>query len=45
MDLPSIGELAPDFSLPNQNGKTVELKSFKNNHLILWWYPVADTPG
>tara|TARA_Y100001968_G_C19255751_1_gene666707 strand:- start:531 stop:668 length:138 start_codon:yes stop_codon:yes gene_type:complete len=40
-----IGEAAPDFLLENQNGEPVELSSFRGKYLIMWWYPVADTPG
>ncbi len=36
---------APDFSLPNQDGTKVSLAQFRGQHVILWWYPKADTPG
>ena len=41
----TIGEAAPDFLLENQDGEPVALSSFKGQYLIMWWYPVADTPG
>jgi len=39
------GDKAPDFSLPDQNGKTVSLTDFKGRKLIVYFYPKADTPG
>ena len=45
MNLLQTGEIAPDFSLKNQNNELTELKSYRGKYLILWWYPVADTPG
>ena len=35
----------PDFSLPNQDGKTVTLKSFAGKWLVVYVYPKDDTPG
>jgi len=37
--------VAPDFSLPNQDGKTTSLKDFAGKWLILYFYPKDDTPG
>ncbi|HQQ64362.1 MAG TPA: thioredoxin-dependent thiol peroxidase [Pseudomonadales bacterium] len=45
MAFPKIGNLAPAFSLPNQDGKTVSLKDFKGKRVILYFYPKAMTPG
>ncbi|MFO0705556.1 MAG: thioredoxin-dependent thiol peroxidase [Nitrospira sp.] len=39
------GEKAPDWSLPDQDGKTVSLKSFKGKQVVLYFYPKDDTPG
>ncbi|MEW6544428.1 MAG: thioredoxin-dependent thiol peroxidase [Nitrospirota bacterium] len=39
------GDRAPDFSLPDQNGKTVSLKSLKGSPVVLYFYPKDDTPG
>jgi thioredoxin-dependent peroxiredoxin len=41
----AIGDLAPDFSLLNQDGKTVRLSDFRGQTVILFAYPKADTPG
>jgi peroxiredoxin Q/BCP len=40
-----IHDKAPEFSLPDQNGKEVSLKSFRGNYVVLYFYPRADTPG
>ena len=41
-----IGDKAPSFSLYNQDGKLVSLKSLTNNSiLVLYFYPKDDTPG
>src|SRR5262245_50078403 len=43
--MPSIGEQAPDFTLPNQDGKMVKLSDYRGKKVILFAYPKADTPG
>jgi len=40
-----VGDKAPDFSLKDQDNKTVRLADFKGRRLLLWFYPRADTPG
>ena len=40
-----IGDKAPDFSLPDQNGQMVSLKSLKGKRVVLYFYPKDDTPG
>jgi peroxiredoxin Q/BCP len=40
-----IGDPAPDFTLPDENGKPVTLSSFKGRKVILYFYPKDDTPG
>ncbi|MBC7756194.1 MAG: peroxiredoxin [Bdellovibrio sp.] len=42
---PKIGDKAPDFNLPNAKGDLVSLNSFKNNWIVLYFYPKDDTPG
>ena len=39
------GELAPDFDLPAHDGTRVRLSDFAGKHVLLWFYPEADTPG
>ena len=41
----SAGEPFPNFSLPNQDGKTVSLDDFKGRWLVVYFYPKDDTPG
>lgn len=42
----TAGESAPDFTLLNQAGETVTLKSLLAEHrLLLYFYPKAMTPG
>jgi peroxiredoxin Q/BCP len=36
---------APDFSLPDETGKTYTVNNFKGQWLILYFYPADDTPG
>ena len=46
MSFPTIGKLAPAFSLLNQDGEKVQLKDFKGKSLVvLYFYPKAMTPG
>ena len=40
-----VGDPAPDFTLPNQDGESVQLSSFKGQRVILYFYPKDDTPG
>jgi peroxiredoxin Q/BCP len=39
------GNLAPAFSLLNQNGEAVNLKQFRGKRVVLYFYPKAMTPG
>ena len=39
------GRPFPEFSLPNQDGKTVSLKDFAGKWLVVYVYPKDDTPG
>ncbi|MEK9928571.1 MAG: thioredoxin-dependent thiol peroxidase [Halieaceae bacterium] len=46
MTFPKIGNVAPQFSLQDQDGKTVSLKQFKGTHtVVVYFYPKAMTPG
>ena len=40
-----IGDNAPDFTLPDQDGHDVALASLKGQTVVLYFYPKADTPG
>jgi len=39
------GNKFPDFSLPNQNGRSVSLSDFAGKWLVVYFYPKDDTPG
>lgn len=41
----SVGDDAPDFELPNQDGDPVALSDFAGDHVVVYFYPRADTPG
>lgn len=40
-----VGDKAPDFSLPDQNGTVRSLKDFKGKKLVLYFYPKDNTSG
>ncbi len=40
----SVGSKAPDFSLPDQHGKSVSLSSFRGKKVLLVFYPGDNTP-
>ena len=39
------GTLAPEFTLPDQNGNPVSLRDFRGRWVVLWWFPKAFTSG
>jgi peroxiredoxin Q/BCP len=39
------GDLAPDFSATDHNGKSVKLRDLRGKKVVLWFYPKADTGG
>jgi thioredoxin-dependent peroxiredoxin len=39
------GDVAPDFTLPDQNGDEVTLSGLRGETVVLYFYPRADTPG
>jgi peroxiredoxin Q/BCP len=40
-----VNDKAPEFTLPDQNGKEISLKEFRGKNVVLYFYPRADTPG
>lgn len=40
-----VGAKAPEFSLPDQDGTLVTLKSLKGKQVVLYFYPKDDTSG
>lgn len=43
--MPSVGQMAPDFELLNQNSEPVKLSDYRGKKVLLFAYPKADTPG
>ena len=43
--MPQIGEQAPDFELPNQDGKIIKLSDYRGKKVIIFAYPKAFTGG
>jgi thioredoxin-dependent peroxiredoxin len=41
----NVNDKAPEFTLQDENGKEVSLKSLKGKVVVLYFYPRADTPG
>jgi peroxiredoxin Q/BCP len=39
------GDRAPDFELPDQDGRTVKLADLRGKPVVVYFYPKADTPG
>jgi peroxiredoxin Q/BCP len=39
------GQHAPDFELPDQDGRTVKLSDFRGQPVVVYFYPKAATPG
>jgi peroxiredoxin Q/BCP len=42
---PRVGEPAPAFELPDQDGRTRSLAEFRGKWVALYFYPKDDTPG
>ena len=40
----NVGQKAPDFALPDQDGKEVKLSDFKDSNVILAFYPFDFSP-
>lgn len=39
------GDIAPDFTLPDQDGNPVSLSDFAGKTVVLYFYPKDNTPG
>jgi thioredoxin-dependent peroxiredoxin len=42
---PAVGNLAPEFSLPSQEGTLVSLKDYRGQWVVLYFYPKDFTSG
>jgi peroxiredoxin Q/BCP len=45
MSRPTVGQKAPSFSGPNQNGAPIDSQNFLGKKIVLYFYPKDDTPG
>ena len=41
----SPGDLAPDFTLIDPDGRKVSLSSYRGRRVVVYFYPAASTPG
>jgi thioredoxin-dependent peroxiredoxin len=41
----AVGEVAPKFHAPDQDGKPFSSDSLRGKRVVLYFYPKADTPG
>jgi peroxiredoxin Q/BCP len=41
----NVGDTAPDFTIPDQNGDTVTLSDLRGKPVVIYFYPKASTPG
>jgi len=39
------GQPAPDFNLPDQDGRQVSLSAYRGRRVLVYFYPKDDTPG
>jgi thioredoxin-dependent peroxiredoxin len=44
-EAPQVGQMAPGFTLPSQDGTSISLKDFKGKWVVLYFYPKDKTPG
>lgn len=42
---PQVGEMAPDFRAPSQDGSPVSLKDYRGKWVVLYFYPKDGTSG
>lgn len=41
----SAGDVAPDFVLPDADGNSIALSSYRGRRVVVYFYPAASTPG
>lgn len=41
----NVGEPAPDFEVVDHTGAARKLSDCRGKTVVLWFYPMADTPG
>ena len=40
-----VGQAAPEFTLPDQEGNEVSLSDFRGQRVVVYFYPKADAKG
>lgn len=40
-----VGDLAPDFTTTNEDGKSITLSDYRGSDVVLFFYPKDNTPG
>jgi peroxiredoxin Q/BCP len=40
-----VKEKAPEFTLLDENGKSVSLTDYRGKSVVVYFFPKADTPG
>jgi len=41
----NVTEKAPDFTLLDENGKSVSLTDYRGKSVVVYFFPKANTPG
>ncbi|NTW38733.1 MAG: peroxiredoxin [Cellulomonadaceae bacterium] len=41
----AVGDVAPDFTLPTDDGGSVTLSQLRGHHVVIFFFPAAMTPG
>ena len=44
-EMPQVGQNAPEFTLPSQDGSPVNIKDFYGKWVVLYFYPKDNTTG
>ena len=44
-DAVAVGDLAPEFELPDQDGQLHSLEDYRDQWVVLYFYPKDETPG
>ena len=44
-DQPAVGAVAPEFELPDQDGQLHSLEDYRDQWVVLYFYPKDETPG
>jgi len=45
MNLLEVGQTAPEWGIPDQDGKVHQLADYRGKKVVLYFYPKDDTPG